>query len=75
VSCIIRDCGEGIPPEHLPLIFERFYRVDPARDRREGGAGLGLAIARALVEAHDGEVEIESTPGAGTAVTFWLPSN
>ncbi len=75
VSCIVQDRGEGIPPKHLPRIFERFYRVDPARDRREGGAGLGLAIARALVEAHGGEIEIESTPGVGTAVKFWLPSS
>ena len=72
VFCTVRDRGEGIPPEHLPRIFDRFYRVDPARDRKGGGAGLGLAIARALIEAQGGGIEIESTPGVGTAVTFWL---
>ena len=74
VTCIVRDRGEGISSEHLPRIFERFYRVDKARDRREGGAGLGLAIARALVEAQDGGIQIESSPGEGTAVSFWLPA-
>jgi signal transduction histidine kinase len=69
----VGDDGEGIPPEHVPRIFERFYRVDRARSRREGGAGLGLAIARTLVDAHGGHIGLVSTLGAGTTVTIRLP--
>jgi len=69
----VRDTGTGIPSEHLPRIFERFYRVDPARSREEGGTGLGLAIVRHLVRAHGGEVRAESTAGAGTTVTASFP--
>lgn len=74
VSCAVRDQGPGIPPEHLPFIFERFYRVDAARDRAAGGAGLGLAIARALIEVHGGRIDAESAPGHGTTITFRLPA-
>jgi signal transduction histidine kinase len=70
----VRDQGPGIPPEHLPFIFERFYRVDAARDRAAGGAGLGLAIARALIEVHGGRIDAESAPGHGTTITFCLPA-
>ncbi len=73
ITCAISDQGPGIPAEHLPYIFERFYRVDPARDRREGGAGLGLAIARSLVEAQQGSIRAESTLGKGTEITLGLP--
>ncbi len=73
LACAVTDCGPGIPAEHLPLIFERFYRVEPARSRNRGGAGLGLAIARALVQAHGGRIDAQSTPGQGTTITFWLP--
>lgn len=74
VSCSVRDRGAGIPAEHLPRIFERFYRLDRARDRREGGAGLGLAIACSLIDAQGGDIRAESSPGKGTAVIFSLPA-
>lgn len=67
------DTGEGIAPNDLPHVFDQFYRGDPARRRSTGGAGLGLAIARAIVEAHGGTIEIESAPGKGTCVRFALP--
>lgn len=69
----VRDVGSGIPPQHLDRIFERFYRVDPARSREEGGTGLGLAIVRHLVERHGGGVEAESELGRGTTIRFTLP--
>jgi len=74
VSFAVSDPGPGIPAEHLPRIFERFYRVDPGRSREEGGTGLGLAIVRHLVEAHHGRIEVESRPGAGTTVRVTLPA-
>jgi two-component system, OmpR family, sensor histidine kinase BaeS len=67
----IADTGEGIPPEHLDRVFERFYRVDPARSRTSGGTGIGLAIVRAIVEAHDGSVTATSH-GVSQGVTFTL---
>ena len=70
----VSDTGIGIAPQHLPRIFERFYRVDPGRSRAEGGTGLGLAIVRHLVEAHGGTVRAESTPGVGTTISFYLPN-
>ena len=70
---IVRDAGIGIPPEALPRIFERFYRVDPARSREAGGAGLGLCIAKTIAEAHGGRILVQSTPGAGSAFTVSLP--
>ncbi|MEZ4515700.1 MAG: ATP-binding protein [Chloroflexota bacterium] len=57
VVVTVRDTGAGIAAEHLPHVFDRFYRSDPARDRESGGAGLGLAIVKATVEAHDGTVQ------------------
>ena len=69
----VRDTGCGISAEHLPRIFERFYRVDPGRSRDEGGTGLGLAIVRHLVEAHGGTVRAESVVGGGTAITAHFP--
>ena len=69
----ISDTGVGIPSEHLPRIFERFYRVDPARSRELGGTGLGLAIVKHLVEAHGGRVEALSALGAGTTIRMVFP--
>ncbi len=69
----VRDTGSGIAAEHLPRIFERFYRADPARSRDEGGTGLGLAIVRHLVEAHGGRIQADSTPGRGTTITALFP--
>ena len=69
----VEDTGEGIPAEHLPRIFERFYRVDRARSRELGGTGLGLAIVKHLARAHGGEVGVRSTPDVGTTFTIELP--
>lgn len=69
----VMDTGIGIPPNDLAHIFDRFYRVDRARSRRTGGAGLGLAIVRRFVEAHGGSVEATSEPGHGTSVVMRLP--
>jgi two-component system OmpR family sensor kinase len=69
----VRDTGRGIAPEHLPHVFERFYRADPSRSRKTGGSGLGLAIVRAIVERHGGTVGVESELGKGTTVTMRLP--
>jgi two-component system sensor histidine kinase BaeS len=69
----VADNGEGIPAEDLPYVFERFYRVDKSRSRATGGSGLGLTIARRLVEAHGGNIEVESQPGRGSIFTFDIP--
>ncbi len=70
----IEDHGEGIDPEALPHVFERFYRGDPSRTRSTGGTGLGLAICKAIVERAGGSIAIASQPGQGTTVTVHLPS-
>lgn len=69
----VEDSGPGIEPEHLPFIFERFYRVDTSRTRRTGGSGLGLAIARQIVEAHGGRISAENRAEGGARFTFELP--
>ncbi len=69
----VADTGEGIPPEDLPHIFDRFYRVDKARARKQGGAGLGLAIAQWIAQAHGGTIGAQSQPGVGTTFTVRLP--
>lgn len=73
VVVTVADQGEGIAPEHLPHVFERFYRADESRDRQHGGTGLGLAICKSIVEAHGGRIRIESTVGVGTIVYVELP--
>lgn len=72
MECAVIDQGIGIPAEHLPFIFERFYRVDTSRKREGGGTGLGLAIAKALVQAQGGNIRAESIEGQGTTIAFWL---
>ncbi len=74
VEIRVVDTGVGIGREHLPRLFERFYRVDPARSRDGGGTGIGLAIARSVVEAHGGHIRAESEPGQGSTFTFDLPA-
>ncbi|HEY2596296.1 MAG TPA: HAMP domain-containing sensor histidine kinase, partial [Chloroflexota bacterium] len=69
----VTDTGRGIAPEHLPRLFDRFYRADAARSRAAGGAGLGLSIARLLVEAHGSDLTLSSTVGVGTVATVRLP--
>jgi len=69
----VTDSGEGIPAEHLPHLFERFYRVEGARTRSQGGTGLGLAIALSIVRGHHGWIDVASGPGKGTTFTVWLP--
>jgi two-component system, OmpR family, sensor histidine kinase BaeS len=76
LTITVSDTGDGIAAEHLPYLFERFYRVDAARDRAHGGAGIGLSIAKALVEAHQGQIAVHSDgPGTGTTFTITLPAN
>jgi heavy metal sensor kinase len=69
----VSDTGMGIPPEHLPHIFERFYRVDKSRSRAEGGVGLGLAISGRIAEVHGGRIEVSSEVGKGSTFTVFLP--
>ncbi len=69
----VADHGCGIEAHHLPRLFERFYRVDKARSRREGGTGLGLAIVKHIVQAHGGQVSVESRPGEGSRFSFRIP--
>ncbi|HEY41244.1 MAG TPA: HAMP domain-containing protein, partial [Dehalococcoidia bacterium] len=73
VEVDVIDTGEGIPPEDLPYIFERFYRVDKSRARATGGSGLGLTIAKRFIEAHGGSIEAYSEPDKGSTFTFTLP--
>ncbi len=73
VLLVVEDQGCGISPEHLPLVTEPFYRVDPARAKAKGGSGLGLTICDSIVRWHGGRLHLESTPGAGTKVTAVLP--
>ena len=74
VEVSVTDSGEGIPAEDLPNIFERFYRVDKSRARATGGSGLGLTIAKRLVEAHGGKIEAQSELGKGSCFSFTVPA-
>jgi signal transduction histidine kinase len=74
VALVVSDTGSGIAGEHLPRVFERFYRADPSRSRDEGGTGLGLAIVKHLVEAHGGRVSVESALAEGATFRCWFPS-
>jgi signal transduction histidine kinase len=74
VAFTVADTGEGIAAEHLPNIFERFYRADSSRNVESGGSGLGLAIVRSIVEAHGGRVSVASAPGEGTRFTCMVPA-
>ena len=74
VRVSVSDTGKGIPPDHLPYVFDRFYRVDPSRARSTGGSGIGLAISRQLIQAHGGEIWAESEVGKGSTFIFTLPA-
>ena len=69
----VQDRGLGIEPEYLERLFERFYQIDNASTRRVGGSGLGLSISKAIVEAQDGRIWVESKPGVGSTFYFTLP--
>jgi signal transduction histidine kinase len=69
----VRDTGEGIHARDIPHIFDRFYRGEKSRNRGTGGAGLGLAIARGIMRAHGGDIQVESEAGKGTQFTFTIP--
>ncbi|MCS7192397.1 MAG: ATP-binding protein [Armatimonadetes bacterium] len=71
----VTDTGIGIPPEHLPRIFERFYRVEKARSRQSGGFGLGLSIAKHIIESIGGKITVQSQVGKGSTFSIWLPSS
>jgi two-component system phosphate regulon sensor histidine kinase PhoR len=70
---LVRDSGRGIPSDHQPRIFERFYRIDHSRSRARGGSGLGLALVKHIVQEHGGAIELESVVGRGTTFRIWLP--
>ena len=73
VEVSVQDTGTGIAEDDLPYVFERFYRADKSRSRTTGGAGLGLAIARQVIQAHGGQIWVESKVGQGTQFAFTLP--
>jgi signal transduction histidine kinase len=75
IAISVADTGSGIPPQYLPLIFDRFYRADPSRSTDTGASGLGLAIVKALVEAQGGRVWAESVEGKGTSFFMEFPVN
>jgi heavy metal sensor kinase len=75
VEIVVEDTGPGIAPEHLPHVFERFYRAESARSREDGGAGLGLSICKWIAEAHGGTITVESPPGTGARFIVRFPAN
>jgi signal transduction histidine kinase len=70
----VTDTGIGIEPQDIPRVFERFYRADNSRSRATGGAGIGLSIAKAIVEAHGGTIGVSSGPGSGSEFLISLPA-
>jgi two-component system phosphate regulon sensor histidine kinase PhoR len=74
VTIAVEDRGTGIEPQHLPRLFERFYRVDRARSREMGGTGLGLAIVKHIAQAHGGSVDVESRLGEGSTFSLRIPA-
>ena len=72
ITISVQDSGEGIPGKHLPLIFDRFYKVDASRTGGSGGSGLGLSVAKAIVERHGGRISVRSTPGVETVFEIAL---
>jgi two-component system, OmpR family, sensor kinase len=74
VVLAIEDNGTGIDSEHLPHLFDRFYRIDTSRARKFGGAGLGLSISRSIVELHGGTLTVDSQPGVGSVFTITIPA-
>ncbi|MDB4978955.1 MAG: hypothetical protein JWM56_1141 [Candidatus Peribacteria bacterium] len=75
VTLSVEDTGIGIPAKHVPHIFDRFYKADTARDSKEGGAGLGLAITKEIVQRHGGQMDIQSEPGKGTTFSIRFPAS
>ena len=75
ILCAVSNQGAGIPAQHLPFIFERFYRVESSRKRHGVESGLGLAIVHSLVSAQGGHVVVDSVEGEGATITFWLPTD
>jgi len=73
VTTFVKDTGEGIPPQHIGRVFERFYRVEKSRSREKGGTGLGLAIVKHILEGHSSRAEVSSEPGKGSIFSFKLP--
>jgi signal transduction histidine kinase len=73
VEITVIDYGVGISPENLQRVFDAFYQVDMTTTRKYGGLGLGLNLARAIVHAHGGEIQVQSQPGSGSRFTVWLP--
>jgi signal transduction histidine kinase len=73
VRLCVRDDGPGIPEEHLPRLFDRFYRVDPSRSRQQGGSGLGLSICKQIVESHGGNLSVDSQVGHGSCFVATFP--
>ena len=74
LALTVSDQGDGIAPEHLPRLTERFYRVDSGRSRSVGGTGLGLSLVKHIVDGHRGHLEIKSEIGKGTTITILLPA-
>ncbi|WP_222593921.1 sensor histidine kinase, partial [Bacillus tropicus] len=73
IMLMIADNGTGIAPEHVPHLFDRFYRAETSRSRQSGGAGLGLAITKTIIDSHNGTIEVKSEQGKGSVFIIRLP--